>query len=96
MWKAASSSNKAGIRVSGTYLPPNLPNLPRESGRWAVVSVVRRRGVTVTDFVGIMGQVLLYRVDGAVGDRVISRGLQEIAGMAEVPSILRSLPREHL
>ncbi|MEG4205346.1 hypothetical protein QUA20_15610 [Microcoleus sp. Pol7_A1] len=40
--------------------------------------------MTVTNFVGIMGQISLYRVDGAVGDRVRSRGLQEIAGMAEV------------
>ena len=71
-------------------MPPNLPNLPRESGRWAVVvSVVRRRGVTVTDFVGIMGQILLYRVDGSKGDRVILRGLAEIARMAEVRSSLR-------
>jgi hypothetical protein len=36
-----------------------------------------------------MGQILLYRVDGAVGDRVILRGLPEIAEMAEVRSILR-------
>ncbi|MEZ2235214.1 hypothetical protein [Microcoleus sp.] len=36
-----------------------------------------------------MGQILLYLVDGAVGDRVILRGLQKIAGMAEVGSSLR-------
>ncbi|MEG3842636.1 hypothetical protein [Microcoleus sp. herbarium14] len=36
-----------------------------------------------------MGQILLYRVDGAVGDRVILRGLHKIAGMAEVRSSLR-------
>lgn len=31
--KAASSSVRAYIRVSGTYLPPNFPNRPKESGR---------------------------------------------------------------
>ncbi|XZN92532.1 MAG: hypothetical protein ACM65M_06730 [Microcoleus sp.] len=36
-----------------------------------------------------MGQILLYRVDGVVGDRVILRGLHKIAGMAEVGFILR-------
>jgi hypothetical protein len=35
--------------------------------------------VTVTDFLVIMGQTLLYLVDGAVGDRAISRGGTQIA-----------------
>lgn len=35
-WNAASSSVSACIRVSGTYLPPNLPNLPNESGLWSI------------------------------------------------------------
>jgi hypothetical protein len=30
---ASSSSARAGIRVSGTYLPPKEPNLPSASGR---------------------------------------------------------------
>ena len=33
-WNASSSSLSAYIRVSGTYLPPNLPNRPNESGRY--------------------------------------------------------------
>ena len=47
-----------------------------------LVSVVRCRGVTVTNFVGIMGQILLYLVYGAVGDRVISRGGTQIPEMS--------------
>lgn len=31
-WNAASSSVSACMSVSGTYFPPNLPNLPIESG----------------------------------------------------------------
>jgi hypothetical protein len=31
-WNAASSSVSACMSVSGTYLPPNLPNLPMSSG----------------------------------------------------------------
>ena len=36
-WKADSSSERAYIRVSGTYFPPNLPKRPNESGRWSGV-----------------------------------------------------------
>ena len=32
-----SSCSKAGIRVSGTYRPPNAPKRPRESGREIMV-----------------------------------------------------------
>ena len=38
--------------------------------------------MTVTNFVRIMGQILLYLVDGAVGDRAISRGGRQIAEMS--------------
>ncbi|WP_293152139.1 MULTISPECIES: hypothetical protein [unclassified Microcoleus] len=38
-----------------------------------------------------MGQILLYPVDGATGDRVILRWLPKIARMAEVRRSLRDI-----